>query len=36
MLLLGTGERTLPPPPFLRAYLSKLGIQLDVMSTVRL
>lgn len=36
MLLFGTGERALPPPPFLRSYLSKLGIQLDVMSTVRI
>ncbi|KAF9000208.1 NADH dehydrogenase 1 alpha subcomplex assembly factor 3 [Cyathus striatus] len=33
ILLLGTGKTTSPPPPSLRAYLNKLGIQLDVMDT---
>jgi uncharacterized protein len=36
ILLFGTGASTLPPPPFLRAYCQSLGIQLDVMKTVRL
>ncbi|KDR84270.1 hypothetical protein GALMADRAFT_236977 [Galerina marginata CBS 339.88] len=33
ILLLGTGKTLVQPPPFLRPYLSKLGIQLDVMDT---
>jgi NADH dehydrogenase [ubiquinone] 1 alpha subcomplex assembly factor 3 len=33
MLLLGTGKTLVQPPPFLRSYLSSLGIQLDVMDT---
>jgi len=35
ILLLGTGKSVLPPPAPLRHYLNELGIQLDVMSTVR-
>lgn len=34
ILLLGTGKTVLPPPPEIRAYLSSLGIQLDVMDSV--
>ncbi|KAF8883184.1 NADH dehydrogenase 1 alpha subcomplex assembly factor 3 [Gymnopilus junonius] len=33
ILLLGTGKTLIMPPPFLRPYLSKHGIQLDVMDT---
>lgn len=35
LVLLGTGKRAVPPPPHLRQYLSKIGIQIDVMDTVR-
>jgi uncharacterized protein len=35
ILLLGTGKKLIQPPPFMRAYLGRLGIQLDVMDTVR-
>ena len=34
MLLFGTGQRVLPLPQRLKDYISKLGIQLDVMDTV--
>ncbi|PPQ94805.1 hypothetical protein CVT25_007442 [Psilocybe cyanescens] len=33
MLLLGTGKTLVPPPAFLRTYLSGLGIQLEIMDT---
>ncbi|KIP12888.1 hypothetical protein PHLGIDRAFT_17556 [Phlebiopsis gigantea 11061_1 CR5-6] len=33
ILLLGTGKRPVPPPPHLRQYLSKIGIQVDTMDT---
>ncbi|KAH9482196.1 NADH dehydrogenase [ubiquinone] 1 alpha subcomplex assembly factor 3 [Psilocybe cubensis] len=33
MLLLGTGKTLVPPPAFLRSYLSGLGIQLEIMDT---
>jgi hypothetical protein len=35
ILLLGTGATVLPPPPEIRSYISSLGIQLDVMDSVR-
>lgn len=35
MLILGTGPTVLHPPPWIRTYFASLGIQLDVMSTVR-
>ena len=34
ILLVGTGERTEMMPPALRQYLSKAGVQVDVMNTV--
>jgi len=36
ILVLGTGRTLVQPPSFLRAHLNKMGIQLDVMDTVRL
>lgn len=33
ILLLGTGRKLIRPPPFIQAYLGRLGIQLDVMDT---
>ena len=35
ILLLGTGKTMVLPPPSIRQYLSKIGIQIDVMNTVR-
>jgi NADH dehydrogenase [ubiquinone] 1 alpha subcomplex assembly factor 3 len=35
ILLLGTGLTVIPPPPSIRQYISSLGIQLDVMDSVR-
>lgn len=35
ILLLGTGKRISQAPPALRTYLNQLGIQVDVMDTVR-
>lgn len=35
LVLLGTGKRVIPPPPHIRQYLSNIGIQIDVMDTVR-
>lgn len=35
VLLIGTGQRNVQPPPFLRPYLNQLGITLDCMDTVR-
>lgn len=34
ILVLGTGRTLVQPPPFIRSYFNKLGIQLDVMDTV--
>jgi NADH dehydrogenase [ubiquinone] 1 alpha subcomplex assembly factor 3 len=34
ILLLGTGKTLVQPPPFLREYLTTLGIQLEVLDTV--
>lgn len=36
ILILGTGKAASQPPPTIRSYLNSLGIQLDVMDTVRL
>ncbi|TCD63965.1 hypothetical protein EIP91_004734 [Steccherinum ochraceum] len=33
ILLLGTGKTVVPPPPSIRQYLSKIGVQIDVMNT---
>ncbi|KAI0082525.1 DUF498-domain-containing protein [Panus rudis PR-1116 ss-1] len=33
LLLLGTGKKIVQPPPHLRQYLSKIGVQIDVMDT---
>jgi NADH dehydrogenase [ubiquinone] 1 alpha subcomplex assembly factor 3 len=35
MLIFGTGESVVPPPKEIREYISGLGIQLDVQSSVR-
>ena len=35
ILILGTGKSVSQPPPSIRSYLNSLGIQLDVMDTVR-
>ncbi len=35
ILLLGTGKRLILPPPSIRQYLTSIGIQIDVMDTVR-
>ncbi|KAG5648710.1 hypothetical protein DXG03_000057 [Asterophora parasitica] len=35
ILLLGTGKAIAQVPPFLRTYLNQLGIQVDIMDTVR-
>ena len=35
ILVFGTGKRLVPPPPSIRQYLNKIGIQIDVMDTVR-
>lgn len=35
ILLLGTGKRLIPPPPSIRQYLNSIGIQIDIMDTVR-
>lgn len=33
LVILGTGKRVVPPPPHVRQYLSKIGIQVEVMDT---
>ncbi|KAF8338793.1 NADH dehydrogenase 1 alpha subcomplex assembly factor 3 [Cantharellus anzutake] len=33
ILILGTGEKSLIPPPEIKKYLSSIGVQLDVMNT---
>ncbi|GJE84586.1 DUF498-domain-containing protein [Phanerochaete sordida] len=33
LVLLGTGKRVVPPPPHIRQYLSKIGIQTEFMDT---
>jgi len=33
ILILGTGEKAIIPPPKVRQYLSSIGIQLDIMNT---
>ncbi|SJL02556.1 uncharacterized protein ARMOST_05887 [Armillaria ostoyae] len=33
ILLLGTGARLVLPPPFVRTYMSRLGVQVDTMDT---
>ncbi|EKM59727.1 uncharacterized protein PHACADRAFT_137870 [Phanerochaete carnosa HHB-10118-sp] len=33
LVLLGTGQRVVPPPPHIRQYLSQIGIQIEVMDT---
>lgn len=35
ILFLGTGDAAMLPPPHIKKYLNDLGIQLDVMNTVR-
>lgn len=35
ILILGTGKNVSHPPPSIRMYLNSIGIQLDVMDTVR-
>lgn len=35
MLIFGTGESVVPPPKEIKEYISGLGIQLDVQSSVR-
>lgn len=36
ILILGTGKTVSLPPPSIKSYLNSLGIQLDIMDTVRL
>ena len=33
--MLGTGDQAVLPPPHVKEYLNNLGIQLDVMNSVR-
>ena len=35
ILLLGTGSRLVPPPQAIRQHLNNIGVQIDVMDTVR-
>ena len=35
ILMLGTGDQAVLPPPLVKEYLNGLGIQLDVMNSVR-
>lgn len=35
MLLFGTGPTVIPVPQWIKSYISSLGIQIDIMSTVR-
>lgn len=35
ILIFGTGKSALPPPPDIREYISRLGISLEVMDSVR-
>lgn len=35
ILIFGTGKSALPPPPEIREYISRLGISLEIMDSVR-